>query len=337
MKSTVAILGAMAAVASAYSPAQHLHFPRANSTTTAPAASDLTTLTVKTTETKTIISCAPTVTNCPADETGMSTIPESDRTTQTVTNTVELTKTVCPVTDVERISSEVMSQHATPTQAPPAGMTTKVIDVVNDMTVTMTLGAGSTKSIVPTVIKSTIKSTVTVPCETTDVKTGDSEPTTTTTATSTSTRTVTVSRSKPTETAPAESTADSTAETCDQAPASTVTVTVAQTTITVPASTVYVTAPCDATKTGSGDAPAVTGKAGDGNDNKVDTDDKHNNGGNNDDNQGEDNKPVETTTVDCPPDEIITMQSTVTVIPVPTGGSNSTGIAGPSGFARLRR
>ena len=337
MKSTVAILGAMAAVASAYSPAQHLHFPRANSTTTAPAASDMTTLTVQSTETKTIISCHSTVTNCPADETGMSTVPESDRTTQTVTNTVELTKTVCPVTDVDRVSSEVMSQHATPTQTPPAGMTTKVTDVVNDMTVTMTLGAGSTKSTVPTVIKSTIKSTVTVPCETTDVKTGDSEPTTTTTATSTSTRTVTVARPESSEPAPTGDNTgdngDSTAETCEEAPASTVTVTVAQTTVTAPASTVYVTAPCEGSETGSGEAPAVTGKAG--------GDDKHNNGGNNggsnDDSQGEDNKPAGTKTEDCPPDETITMQSTLTVVPFPTGGSNSTGIAGPSGFARLRR
>lgn len=324
MKSTtVAIFGALAAVASAYSPAKHLHFPRANATTTAAStpAAELTTLTVKTTETKTIVSCAPTVTNCPADEKGMSDVPEKDRTTQVVTNTVVLTETVCPVTEVERVSSKVVQEHATPAPTAHPTMTTKVVDVTMDKTVTITLGVGASQSVVPTVIKSTSKSTVTVP--------SDEEPTTTTTATSTSTRTVTVAPAKDTQTVAANGN-----EGCDKAPAETVTVTVAQTTVTAPAATVYVTVPCDSA------APAVTGKAG----GDKATNDKHtnNNGGDkkgndNGDNKGEDNKPAQTT--DCPPDETTTIQEVVTVVPYPTGSKNgtTTGAAAPSGFARLRR
>ncbi|KAJ3476786.1 hypothetical protein NLG97_g9016 [Lecanicillium saksenae] len=87
MKSTFALVGAYAAMASAFTPGRHLHFPRSNGTAPAdptPAAS-VTTLTVQTTRTSTIISCAPTVTNCPAGKPEMSSIPESDR--QTVTTT----------------------------------------------------------------------------------------------------------------------------------------------------------------------------------------------------------------------------------------------------------
>lgn len=108
MKSAVAAVGAFAALANAYSP-NHLHFPRGNATTT---AEPLTTLTVLATHVSTIISCHPTVTNCPAGKTGMSTVPESDRSTAVVTHTVLLTSTVCPLSSAPHISASVISDHS---------------------------------------------------------------------------------------------------------------------------------------------------------------------------------------------------------------------------------
>lgn len=78
-------------------------------TTAAPEADGATTLTVATTEIKTITSCAPTVTNCPAEESELATMPAEELDIVIVTNTVVLSTTVCPVTEVASISSSIIS------------------------------------------------------------------------------------------------------------------------------------------------------------------------------------------------------------------------------------
>lgn len=351
MKSTITAVGMLAAVASAYSPVRHLHFPRGNGT------ENLTTLTVKTTQIHTVTSCAPTITNCPADATGIANLPEDQKTTMVVTDTVVLTKTVCPVSDVPKISSSIIAKASTggitgttlapttvtqpihptaPSNASSAdpvtqpSMTTKVTSVVTSKTVTMTLGRGTSASAVVTVVPVTVQKTVTVPCSQATADATSQDQTTTTTATTRITRTVTVQRSHPTTTAGANSPiggnggnggntgnggnggSGSKGE-CECA-ASTVTVTAAQETVTVPASTVYVTIG-GAGVTGADDKPSPTQTGG--------------------------NKPVTTNkaepTFDCD-DETTTLQHTVTVVPYPSGnGTNTSGSAKPSGFARLRR
>src|SRR5689334_7286930 len=100
MKSAIATIGMLAAAASAYSHhPRHLHFPRANNT------AEQTTLTVIATQIHTVTSCAPTVTNCPAHSTGIASLPESQRTTFVVTDTVTLATTVCPVTEASSVSA----------------------------------------------------------------------------------------------------------------------------------------------------------------------------------------------------------------------------------------
>ncbi|KAJ4142501.1 hypothetical protein NW754_009943 [Fusarium falciforme] len=226
MKSVIANLGMFAAVANAYSYPRHMHFRRDNGTDDA-----LTTLTVLTTEVHTITSCAPTVTNCPArDQTALDELPETDKTTYVVTNTVLLTTTVCPVTEAGHISSSVISEAQTggitgktitapltadvplstgayppvtagdesPEAPEPTSLTTITSDVVTDKTVTLTLGTGTDASVVTTTVQSTIKTTITVPCSeagpevTGDGSKGNGTPDEpTTTTTKTSTGTVT--------------------------------------------------------------------------------------------------------------------------------------------------
>lgn len=226
MKSVIANIGMFAAVANAYSYPRHMHFRRDNGTDDA-----LTTLTVLTTEVHTITSCAPTVTNCPArDQTALDELPETDKTTYVVTNTVLLTTTVCPVTEAGYISSSVISEAQTggitgktitapltadvplstgayppvtagdesPEAPEPTSLTTITSDVVTDKTVTLTLGTGTDASVVTTTVQSTIKTTITVPCSeagpevTDDGSKGNGTPDEpTTTTTKTSTGTVT--------------------------------------------------------------------------------------------------------------------------------------------------
>ncbi|KAI8668940.1 hypothetical protein NCS57_00707200 [Fusarium keratoplasticum] len=226
MKSVIANIGMFAAVANAYSYPRHMHFRRDNGTDDA-----LTTLTVLTTEVQTITSCAPTVTNCPArDQTALDELPETDKTTYVVTNTILLTTTVCPVTEAGSISSSVISEAQTggitgktitapltadvplstgayppatagdesPEAPEPTSLTTITSDVVTDKTVTLTLGTGTDASVVTTTVQSTIKTTITVPCSeagpevTDDGSKGNGTPDEpTTTTTKTSTGTVT--------------------------------------------------------------------------------------------------------------------------------------------------
>lgn len=90
--------------------------PIANGTVPTPASEQLTTLTVLSTQVRTVISCAPTVTNCPADSSSLSnlasTAPEQVSTVL-VTDVVQLATTICPVTAAESVSSSVISVAAT--------------------------------------------------------------------------------------------------------------------------------------------------------------------------------------------------------------------------------
>lgn len=90
--------------------------PIANGTVPTSAQEELTTLTVLSTQVRTVISCAPTVTNCPADSSSLSdlasTAPEQVSTVL-VTDVVQLATTICPVTAAESVSSSVISVAAT--------------------------------------------------------------------------------------------------------------------------------------------------------------------------------------------------------------------------------
>lgn len=91
--------------------------PIGNGTVPTPSSGgELTTLTVMSTQVRTVISCAPTVTNCPADSSALSelasTAPEQVSTVL-VTDLVQLATTICPVTAAESVSSSVISVAAT--------------------------------------------------------------------------------------------------------------------------------------------------------------------------------------------------------------------------------
>ncbi|KAK2593395.1 hypothetical protein QQS21_008883 [Conoideocrella luteorostrata] len=336
MKTSVTALGMLAAVASAYQPGRHLHFPRGNGT------ENMTTLTIKTTQIHTVTSCAPTVTNCPAHPTAIATLPENQKTTMVVTETIVLSTTVCPVTEAGKVSSSIIAKASTggltgTTQAATTisqainptvpingssakpSMTTKVTDVVTEKTMTVTLGTGSTASVATSVVRATVQKTVTVPCtEATAAPVASTESTTTKTATTKVTRTVTVSRTKPT--GPVDNKQIVNSSGAGECAASTVTV---KETVTAPASTVYVTVGGPAATNAGNEKPAVT---------QPPTSDKSSNSGNN--NKGSDKSKVSS---DCP-DQTTTLQATVTVVPYPSGnGTHSSGHAKPSGFARLRR
>ncbi|ROT42440.1 hypothetical protein SODALDRAFT_15240 [Sodiomyces alkalinus F11] len=76
------------------------------------APAGFTTLTVEVTEVATITSCAPTITDCAA---ALPTLREEDLETFIITQTVRLTETVCPITEVENISESVIREHETGT------------------------------------------------------------------------------------------------------------------------------------------------------------------------------------------------------------------------------
>lgn len=196
---------------------------------------------------------------------------------------------------------------------------TTVTQIITTKTLTMTVGKGSTASVVTTAIPTTVESTILItkpysegaskPVGSATGLVGSDEPTTTTTATSTATRTVTVKRPGSTEAAsPSSGTGLGSDGECS-CPA---------VTVTVPASTVYVTiggsapAPTGAepSKTASAQVPVTTGD--------VDAD-------------GDDSDDVED--YDCPADEeVVTLSTTVTVAPYPTNGTASSGAAKPTGY-----
>ncbi|KAL6696020.1 hypothetical protein J3F84DRAFT_348273 [Trichoderma pleuroticola] len=369
MKSAaVAALGLFAGLASATSPIRHLHFPRSNTTTAAVDDAAPTTLTVIATSVHTVISCAPTVTNCPAhlNSTGAGSLPESARTTVVVTDTIVLATTVCPVAEASSISSSLQAAHSSgiitgstikatpPAVTPPPNAGVSVTDVVTDKTLTYTIGKGTDASVVTTTIQATTKKTITLTSTLGNGENGP-EPTTTTTATTTDTTYITV---QPVQTAGGSSGSNTggNAPPANAPPANgegscaTVTVTVAKETVTVPASTVYVTiAPssCD-----SGSAPAVTDKSTDNSGSGSSGSNSGSNSGSGSSGSGSegsgnnngsgDSGATAVTSTPCPTDITTTVRATVTVQPypinngtVPTGGAAQ---PSASGFARrLRR
>ncbi|RYP67956.1 hypothetical protein DL769_005634 [Monosporascus sp. CRB-8-3] len=189
MKSTSIAFGLLGGLASAeYHHPRHFHtFYARNETTAAPS----TTLTVQITQVHTITSCAPTITNCPI----------KNGTEAVVTEVVDLTTTVCPVTEAEGVSSSVVGDHSsgkitgktsTLTTTPAPGTTSDVSPttegVVNyptqdvpsptgeitgsvivsestgvvEKTLSVTVGPESSQSVLVTTVHSTYTSQVTV-------------------------------------------------------------------------------------------------------------------------------------------------------------------------------
>ncbi|KAM0345436.1 hypothetical protein ACHAPU_006599 [Fusarium lateritium] len=355
MKSVVASIGMLAAVANAYQFPQHAHYRRENGTDTQ------TTLTVKTTVVETITSCAPTVTNCPArDQTAIAQLPESDKTTYIATHTVVLTEVVCPVSDASSIYTSVLHDAETggvtgktitaPATAdvpmntggayppPNNGDKTVVSDYTTDQVVTLTQG----EETLTTTIQKTLQTTITVPAGpevTDDASKGNGTPeddsTTTTTKTTTGTITKTIQHAGETKPATGGDNGYSTGKSEGEGEDSKGTGNgngngnssnnggsgsgecVPETvTVTAPASTVYVTVVPEAAKTDSHDA-TVTGKA---------TEDSE------DDDEEDDDAEDEF----C--DTTTTLEATVTVVPYPVNnGTAPGGYAKPTGFARRLR
>jgi hypothetical protein len=194
MKSTTVALGFVAGATAAYNHPRHFHSParfyrRDNGTVTsssAEVAAAQTTLTVAVTNYHTVISCAPTVTNCPANSNNtaaMSTMPASDLVTKVQTSVVDLYTTVCPVTAAESVSKSVVQAHSsgyivgttrapgpvpTPAGPAPTGNAPKPGESVSthvgttDAVLTMTVGPSTAKSVITTTIKSTFTQKVTV-------------------------------------------------------------------------------------------------------------------------------------------------------------------------------
>ncbi|KAL6855118.1 hypothetical protein ACO1O0_006256 [Amphichorda felina] len=370
MKATLVALGFMAAVANAdaFHP-HHFHFRRDN--ITVPGEPQQTTLTVITTEVSTITSCAPIVTNCPADESDIATLPESEKTTMTVTNTVALTTTVCPVADASSISSSILSEASTvaPSAIVPSGITappmpkptapygtnitspvavssespeqpsdgvslsTTTTDIVSDTTLTYTQGTGTDAVIKTTTLHKTIHSTIVV--------TGTpetEEPTTTTTATSTDTTTLTVIP-KTTDTALGNGGDHPTPTGGDSCECPTAV------TVTIPASTVYVTiggdVPTSTTEEASIPTTPATGDDEDCDDDEeeeCDDDDEDcvevpvDDDDDEDDDEECDDEPTGAPTKPEP------TEPKPTTPPYPIGnGTFPTGAPAPTGFTRLRR
>ncbi|RBR10665.1 uncharacterized protein FIESC28_09371 [Fusarium coffeatum] len=349
MKSVVASIGMLAAVANAYQFPQHAHYRRDYNGT-----DSQTTLTVKTTVVETITSCAPTVTNCPArDQTAIAQLPESDKTTLTATHTVILTEVVCPVAEASSIYTSVLHDAETggvtgktitadvPMNTggayppPTEGEKTVVSDYTTDQVVTLTQG----EETITTTIHKTIQKTLTVPAGpevTNDGSKGNGTPEedTTTTTTKTTTGTITKTIQRVGETGPATggdngySTGKGEGE--DDGSKGTgngpnkggngdngecVPETV---TVTAPASTVYVTVVPEAAKTNGADDATVTGKTVKGDDSEEDDEED-------DDSEEE---ICDTTT---------TMEATVTVVPYPVNNTATGGYAKPTGFSRRLR
>lgn len=210
MKSTSVAIGCLTGLASAsYNHPRHFHHvPRhyavnnmtASTTSSVDAATSSvdaeggkgpqTTLTVAVTNLHTVISCAPTVTNCPGanNTAALSTMPASDVMTSVVTEIVDLATTVCPVTEAESVSKSVVEAHSSgyvvgttrpapggpvPTvsataTAPGAVETGKPATSVSatvgttDKVLTMTVGPSGSQTVVTTTIRSTFTEMVTV-------------------------------------------------------------------------------------------------------------------------------------------------------------------------------
>lgn len=139
MKSVLAASLGLATLASAsnvYPQHPHFNYRRQNTTSSVAAGGEeLTTLTVQTTSIRTIISCAPTVTDCPANSASLTNLSPDQVSTVLVTDVIQLATTICPVTAAEGISSSVISVAAT------GGIT--------GTTITGTAGAGAVPTPAP--------------------------------------------------------------------------------------------------------------------------------------------------------------------------------------------
>lgn len=113
MQFTKLSLGLLAATAAAYSydEPQHIH-PRFYNTTTAAAGGEMTTLTLFTTSIHTVLSCAASITDCPARSATGGIV---------VTETIALTTTVCPVTEAQAASSAIAASYSAGIPASTAG------------------------------------------------------------------------------------------------------------------------------------------------------------------------------------------------------------------------
>ncbi|KAF9874509.1 extracellular serine-threonine rich protein [Colletotrichum karsti] len=225
---------------------------------------------------------------------------------------------------------------------------TSVTEIVSTKIVTMTIGKGSTASVITTAVPTTAVSTVLVPKPTTDgaVKPsasvpaggsvtgaiGSEEPTTTTTATSTGTRTVTIKRPNATGTPGSDSDSD---KSTGNGNGSDGECSCPAVTVTVPASTVYVTI--------GGASSTPTAAAGNGNSNGSGSGSGSGNGASEPSKTASAQQPATTEAADegeddeCPADEeeVVTLSTTVTVAPFPTNGTGA-GSAKPTGAAYRR-
>lgn len=168
---TVAALAATAQAGSHLHQRHAHHYYRRNDNTTAPVSSEaMTTSTVYATSLITITSCEPTVTSCPGSSTVVSTV------------VVPVSTTVCPVSEVPPTDSKSVENPVGPSAsgsdygtgagstanpvptAPPMGTgvspshytnqtTTVTIAEEKDTTLTYTLGAGESTTIVTTTIR----------------------------------------------------------------------------------------------------------------------------------------------------------------------------------------
>lgn len=369
MKSTTVALGFLSGLASAGSfndhHARHFHaghfYRRANTTDAAQAASQ-TTLTVQVTSVQTVISCAPTVTNCPArnNTAALSTLPASMLTTAVVTQVIDLTTTVCPVADATSILTSVVEAHnsgllpgtthpatstgvlAQPTATNEAVTTSKI---TKDTTLTMTVGPESARSTITTIMRSTLTQLVTVTMtrpgsESTesaspvgsegDANSGNSgssleEGTSTSTATATGTRTVTLSKQSTADTLPT-GTSGNTSNSGSGSDAECQCPSAATVTVTMPASTVYVTAPA-AAEIGNSNSGSGSGNSG------VSSTTSAQSPAATDAEGADDECPADEVETgdnedECSADDsaeaVVTATATATVVPYPTGAPNGT-------------
>ena len=222
-----------------------------------------TTLTVFKTVVRTITSCAPTITNCPARSLAGGGV---------ITDTIVLTTTVCPVAAAQSISSSILAAAGITSNG---AMTTSPSSTVNipmgtgvagsvgngsygssDTTLTYTLGTGSSTTVVTTTIKHTSKMTEyftvyvtksqssgaaisSLAGETTAAQTEEAGtafgngPTTTTTQTSTQTKYITVKLAHPSSMVPGNNGGANNGGESGSSNCVPVTVTVAMSTVTV--------------------------------------------------------------------------------------------------------
>ncbi|OCK72754.1 hypothetical protein K432DRAFT_430905 [Lepidopterella palustris CBS 459.81] len=140
-KLSILFFAALATASNAHLHGRHHHLARRQyGNETGISGPKLTTSTVYSTQLVTVISCAPTITNCPADA------------TKVVTSIIAISTTVCPVTEAEAVASSTPSTLAAPVQS--------VITKVTNSTLTYTLGSGSSTTVVTTTIQHTSTETL---------------------------------------------------------------------------------------------------------------------------------------------------------------------------------